>query len=126
MTRGLAWRARALFLPMATVLIGATLVAGTSAAGALAPAGTALVSAATSGAPNHTSNPPSISGDGRYVAFASDASNLVASDTNGVTDVFRRDTQTGTTVRVSISQAGNQLEADSSNPAISADGRYVA
>src|SRR5580765_8002845 len=69
---------------------------------------------------------PAISADGRYVAFASDASNLVPDDTNGFRDVFVRDRVTGTTVRVSVDSTG--LEADDASaelvaPSISADGR---
>jgi Tol biopolymer transport system component len=69
---------------------------------------------------------PSISADGRYVAFASRASTLVAHDTNGMQDLLVRDRQLGVTRRVSISTAGLQADGDSENPAISADGRYVA
>jgi Tol biopolymer transport system component len=70
--------------------------------------------------------PLAISADGRYVAFASDASNLVAGDTNNSTDVFLRDRQNGTTVRVSVGAGGAQANSGGSSPAISADGRYVA
>ncbi len=71
---------------------------------------------------------PAISADGRYVAFASTMTNLVAGDTNVARDIFRRDRQTGTTVRVSVSTAGDQTPTsqDSTSPAISADGRYIA
>jgi TolB protein len=69
---------------------------------------------------------PDISADGRYVAFESEASNLVRGDTNGAFDVFVRDLGTGTTSRLSV--AGNRRPAnDASYSAdISADGRYVA
>ena len=67
-----------------------------------------------------------ISTDGRYVAFYSFASNLVAGDTNGQSDVFVRDIVAGTTTRVSISNAGLQADQGGSVPAISADGRYIA
>jgi Tol biopolymer transport system component len=67
-----------------------------------------------------------ISDDGRYVVFASDATNLVLGDTNGSEDVFVRDRQNGTTIRVSVDSSGVQGNADSFNPTISADGRYVA
>ncbi|HZL94297.1 MAG TPA: hypothetical protein VFB99_11655, partial [Vicinamibacterales bacterium] len=71
---------------------------------------------------------PSISADGRYVAFASTMTNLVAGDTNGARDIFRHDRQTGVTIRVSVSTTGAQTptQQDSSGPSISADGRYVA
>lgn len=67
----------------------------------------------------------SISADGRYVAFESNASNLVTGDTNCVTDIFVHDRQTGTTTRVSVNNAGDQGKDDSYYPAISADGRFV-
>ena len=67
-----------------------------------------------------------ISADGRYVAFSSDASNLVAGDSNGRTDVFLHDTQTGTTTRVSVDSAGGEGNQVSIAPSISADGRYIA
>ena len=69
---------------------------------------------------------PSISGNGRFVAFASSATNLVANDTNGRGDIFVRDLQTRTTTRVSVSSSGTQASANSFTPSISADGRYVA
>jgi Tol biopolymer transport system component len=70
---------------------------------------------------------PSISGDGRYVSFRSSANNLVANDTNGLTDVFLRDTINGTTSRVSLDQEGLQsIGGGSYRPSISDDGRYVA
>ncbi len=67
----------------------------------------------------------SISEDGRYVAFTSYTTNLVAGDTNGVGDVFFRDRQNGTTERLSRGANGAQGNALSSEPSISADGRYV-
>jgi len=65
-----------------------------------------------------------ISATGRYVAFTTQASNLVPGDTNGA-DVFVRDRLAGTTTRASLSDTGGQLSGDSENPTISADGRYV-
>jgi Tol biopolymer transport system component len=75
---------------------------------------------------NSASWNPSISADGRYVAFYSDASNLVSGDTNGVSDTFVKDLQTGTTKHVSVTSDGTQGNSDSFDPSISADGRYVA
>src|SRR2546428_46318 len=69
---------------------------------------------------------PSISADGRYVAFDSEASNLVKGDTNGAADVFVRDRLTGTTERVSLATDGTQGNGFSTHPAISADGSRVA
>ena len=67
-----------------------------------------------------------ISGNGRYVAFASDATNLVAGDVNGASDVFRRDLVAGTTVLVSVDSVGVQGNGDSGLPAISANGLLTA
>ena len=67
-----------------------------------------------------------ISRDGRFVAFASRASNLVEGDTNDRKDVFVRDRQAGVTTRVSVSSAGLQGDGDSFEPAMSRDGRFVA
>jgi Tol biopolymer transport system component len=68
---------------------------------------------------------PAISADGRYVAFQSQASDLVAGDTNGRADVFVRDLQSATTTRVSVDSAGAQGNQASVHPSISGDGRYV-
>ena len=72
------------------------------------------------------SGSPSISADGRYVAFRSGAYNLVPGDTNGVSDVFVRDRQTGETTRVSVDSEGTEGDLESWDPSVSADGRYVA
>ena len=67
----------------------------------------------------------SVSYDGRYVAFASDASDLIASDTNGLSDIFVRDVVAGVTERVSFTLVGGQRASASYQPALSADGRWV-
>jgi hypothetical protein len=69
-----------------------------------------------------------VSDDGRYVVYASSASNLVSNDTNGLVDVFRKDLQTGQVVRASVNSSGQQYGDIQSvgDVAISADGRYVA
>ncbi|MFV2066188.1 MAG: beta-propeller fold lactonase family protein, partial [Pirellulales bacterium] len=69
---------------------------------------------------------PAISGDGRFVAFASTRSDLVANDTNNRRDIFVYDRQTDTIERVSVHSNGTQSTADSWEPTISEDGRYVA
>ncbi len=70
---------------------------------------------------------PAISGDGRFVAFHSEATSLVPGDTNGrVFDVFVRDRRFLETTRVSLSSAGVEGNANSSAPSLSADGRFVA
>lgn len=80
----------------------------------------------TGGQPNGVSWSPAVSGDGRYVAFTSYASNLVPGDTNEAPDVFVRDIRTGTTSRASLNGAGGQADGHSDGASISADGRYVA
>jgi Tol biopolymer transport system component len=67
-----------------------------------------------------------LSNDGRYIFFASQKTDLVASDTNGVADVFRHDRQTGTTIRVSVSSGGGQGNGASVTPSASGDGSLVA
>lgn len=83
--------------------------------------------------PNGASRSPSVSANGRFVAFASDANNLVRGDANGVTDIFVRDTCVGaaagcvpTTTRVSTGPDGIEPNGASSTPKISLDGRFVA
>ena len=71
-------------------------------------------------------NPGAISDDGRYVAFQSNATNLVNSDTNGFEDVFVRDTVAGTTTRISVNSAEVQADFGGMQPAISGDGQTVA
>jgi Tol biopolymer transport system component len=75
---------------------------------------------------NSWSNSPALSADGRFVAFESYASNLVPGDTNVRPDVFVRDRRTGATERVSLGMDGVQANAFSSDPVLSADGRFVA
>lgn len=94
---------------------------------------TPIVSIGTGGNPaNADSISPSISADGRYVAFLSSATNLVASDTNGVMDAFVRDTCAGvasgctpSTQLVSVSTGGAQANAATLSATIDATGRYI-
>jgi Tol biopolymer transport system component len=73
------------------------------------------------------SNFPSISGDGRYIAFVSVATTLVTGDTNHLADVFLKDLQTGTLTRISLDSNQNQeTGGDSASPSMSVSGRYVA
>jgi len=67
-----------------------------------------------------------ISADGRYMVFASGATNLVPNDTNGWNDIFVRDRLLGATVRVNVGAGGVQANQDSGHPTISRDGRYIA
>ncbi len=105
----------------------------TAAFAADAPGTTQLVSTSSAGVQgDNDSHAPSVSADGRFVAFTSTADNLVPGDTNLASDVFVRDRQTGVTERVSVSNNGRQGDKDSGfldllgGPSISADGRYVA
>lgn len=68
---------------------------------------------------------PQISADGRYVVYESSATNLVAGDTNGSSDVFIRDRTAGTTARVSLTSGGLQATGSSSTADVSDNGRYV-
>ena len=74
----------------------------------------------------HSYHASSISSDGGYVTFMSDATNLVAGDTNGFRDVFVHDLATHRTERVSVDSSGTQANAGSFSPSISSEGRYVA
>jgi Tol biopolymer transport system component len=88
---------------------------------------TTRVSVSSEGAQgNEGSVEPSTSADGRYVAFASQASNLVPDDTNDTQDIFVHDRLTGETTCVSRSSCGELAAGSSSSPAISGDGRFVA
>jgi Tol biopolymer transport system component len=73
-----------------------------------------------------TSTDPTISGNGRFVAFRSSATNLDVGDTNNSHDIFVHDRWTGLTERVSISSDGTEGFGDSLSPSISCDGRFVA
>src|SRR4051812_13012198 len=70
----------------------------------------------------------SVSADGRFVAFASRAGNLVPNDTNGAVDIFVRDMSSRTTRLVTADTNGNATQRGifTSDPQISGDGRYVA
>ena len=85
------------------------------------------VSVSTKGYPaNHFSGYASISAGGRFVAFESVGSNLVAGDKSHTDDVFVRDRKNGTTRCVSVDAQGRPGNFDSLVPSISASGRYVA
>lgn len=85
-----------------------------------------LVTASTTGGlANGPSERPICSADGRYIVFASDASNLVVGDTNLARDVFLTDTLLGTTTLISKTTAGIQGNGFSTRPDMSADGRYI-
>jgi len=88
---------------------------------------TTLVSVSVNGAAgNDASSDPAVSDDGRYIAYASEASNLVSGDTNNTTDVFVYDRVNRTTTRASIGTTGGQGTGPSQNPSISRNGQQVA
>ena len=74
---------------------------------------------------NGPSQEASVSADGRFIAFASQANNLVSGDTNQVWDVFLRDRYAETTTRISVSTNGIQGDYPSRNPRISRDGHFI-
>jgi Tol biopolymer transport system component len=87
---------------------------------------TELVSVGVSGPADGESGSAVVSGDGRHVAFSSDATDLVVGDTNGSRDVFVRDLWTGVTERVSVATDGTEGNGFSSTPSVTADGSVVA
>ncbi len=100
------------------------LASSASATGAATISRVSVASDGTGG--NNESDGAAISADGRYIAFHSDADNLVPGDTNGASDVFLHDTTTGATTLISRHSEGSQGSYSSYGPAISADGRYIA
>ncbi|WP_370943620.1 TolB family protein [Amycolatopsis sp. cg5] len=75
---------------------------------------------------NDSSSDPATSADGRYVVFASYATNFIPGNTNGSQGIYVKDTVTGVISHASAAANGTQADADSESPSISADGRYVA
>jgi Tol biopolymer transport system component len=78
------------------------------------------------GQADEASASPTISRDGRFVAFTSSATNLVPGDTNGYSDIFIRNLSTGTLKRVSAAAPGGSQDQDLWNAVISGNGRYVS
>lgn len=79
----------------------------------------------TGGQANSGSHQPRVSGDGRFIVFVSEATNLFANDTNGKPDIFLKDVQTGMTTRVSGDIDGVLFSDTSQTPQISLNGRYI-
>ena len=112
---------------LAVTALLAPCLAGSGMAAGGPPVRPELVSVSSHGGRSNGESVESrASADGRFVAFASYASNLVPRDTNGTSDIFVRDRVAGATRRVSVSDAGAQANDFSFDPDISADGRYVA
>jgi hypothetical protein len=92
----------------------------------LATGVTELASVGTTGnSANGLGLSPAVSGDGRFVVWSSDATNVVANDTNGTWDVFLRDMVAGVSTRLSLDAGGNQALLRSDQPRITPDGRFV-
>ena len=72
-----------------------------------------------------TAQPPAFSYDGRYIIFASEATNLVPGDTNAFADTFMKDTLTGAVARISTYSTGSQINAATTGYSLSGDGQYV-
>lgn len=88
---------------------------------------TLMASLTPSGLPgNGDSLRPFVSGNGNFVAFRSQASDLVAGDNNGLWDIFVRDLTTDTTERVSVASDGTESNQNSFEPGLSDDGRFIA
>ena len=112
---------------LAAVALAAPLLASSEPASAAIT--TARVSVTTSGAQSvggALTTGPTISADSQVVAFTSSATNLVPNDTNASPDVFVHNRANGLTVRASAASDGTESNGVSTNPSISADGRYVA
>ena len=105
--------------------LAAALLPGTAAQAATGP--TIRVSVASDGSEGEFfgSSEASISADGRYVAFTS-GDDLAPNDPNYLDDVYLRDIKTGVTELISVGPEGESILASSSQPSVSADGRYVA
>ena len=105
-----------------TALVTASLILS-----GIAGAQTQLISVSSAGmAANEYSVQNPLDGTGRRVTFMNPATNLVPGDTNNAPDIFLRDTETGTTRRVSVSSSGVQSNGHSRVSSISADGMWVA
>jgi len=118
-----AFKTRFIIRILIVVCLAAALPGGPALA---APGDITRISVASGGAEgNNMSRWPEISGDGNYVVFESDATNLVSDDTNSEPDIFVHNQQTGVTERVSVADNESQANSWSESNAISRDGRYV-
>ena len=85
-----------------------------------------LISKNTAGAAgNGSSYQAHVTADARFVSFSSSSTDLVSGDTNGFDDIFLRDRQAGTTVRISAPPGGGQTNGSSFQSRLSGDGRFV-
>lgn len=115
---------------LTAVAVGTAVAASVLLAGSAQAASTGttelLSKSPTGEAADAQSSSPSITPDGRYVAFASRAKNLTSTpNSDFATDVFVRDTRTGVTKQISVGVNGAESNGDSFSPDITPDGRYV-
>jgi hypothetical protein len=123
----MSWIRAAILSAVALVAAGCVPAGSSGGADGQGTAGFALerVSVSGGGAQGDlNSYTPSVSADGRYVAFVATATNLVTGDNNNAPDVFVYDRQSGTIERVSDS--GAEGDSNSYSVSISSDGRYIA
>ena len=112
---------------LAALLAALAVTAHAALAPAPAPLTERLSTAAGGAQSDGDSTQADVTPDGRYVAFISEASNLVPGDTNDVADVFVRDRAAGTTERISIATDGTEGDGRCDfTPAISDNGRFIA
>jgi putative cell wall-binding protein/Tol biopolymer transport system component len=114
---------------LCALLVGSIAVSSDRAIGAPGPSQTELVSVANSAVPiegNRDSQESSVSGDGRFVAFSSLASNLTTTPNDSRKQIYLRDLATGTTRMVSVTSAGAAGDGHSMAPSISSDGAHIA
>ena len=114
-----------------TVLLGILFASAlVGAATGMSPASNGIITRVSTGhfgtEADGRSLDPSISADGRYIAFTSHASNLVPNDTNGVPDVFVYDRRFGAMERITMAPSGQEHVHERYCPSISGDGRYVS
>jgi Tol biopolymer transport system component len=118
---------RIVLASVTAVAVGTTVVVAAPGAWADEPSSTFRVTFAYDGEEtNGSSHFPVVSGDGRVVAFASNAVNIVRRDLNDAPDIFVRDLSTGVNTRVSVATDGTPANAASYGAALSHDGRFVA
>lgn len=107
------------------IATGISTIPASPSGAAITATATRLVLAPGGAEPNGEIYEASTSADRRFTVFTSSATNLVAGDDNGVTDIFVKDQQAGTVSRVSLTPGGGDADADSYEPSISDNGRFV-
>ena len=120
-------RGAGMLAPLLLLLLVLLVLAAMALPGWASTPKTRRVSISSTGAGGYDSSfDPSISADGRFIAFYSRATNLIGEETTGFGDVYVRERETGTITLVSVSSAGVEGNNDSYGPSISSGGRFVA